>query len=72
MVNKTDALAVHGLNRLQQTGALPVVWILPAPLRDLRALTRQRRVLSAQRTRLKNRVTALRAKHGLVVAATDP
>jgi transposase len=72
MINKTDSLDVHGLNVLQQNATLPVVWIPPSSLRDLRELTRVRMVLSAQRTRLKNRVTALLAKHGLVVKASDP
>jgi len=72
MTNKTDALDVHGLNVLQQNGTLPTVWIPPAPLRDLRELTRVRMVLSGQRTRLKNRVSALLSKHGLVVQASDP
>jgi transposase len=64
LTNKTDALDVHGLNRLQRTGTLPTVWIPPAPLRDLRELTRTRLALSAQRTRLKNRLQATLAKYG--------
>lgn len=72
MINKTDKLDVHGLNRLQQNGTLPTVWIPPAPLRDLRELTRTRLVLVASRTRLKNRLNATLAKHGLSVDASDP
>lgn len=72
LINKTDKLDVHGLNRLQQNGTLPTVWIPPAPLRDLRELTRTRLVLVASRTRLKNRLTATLAKHGLVIDASDP
>jgi transposase len=72
LLNKTDKLDVHGLNRLQQTGTLPTVWIAPAPLRDLRELTRTRLVLVVSRTRLKNRLSATLAKHGLSVAASDP
>ena len=67
MINKTDKLDVHGLNRLQRNGTLPTVWIPPGPLRDLRELTRTRMVLSRQRTRLKNRLTSTLAKYGLVV-----
>jgi transposase len=49
------------------------VWIPPAELRDLRELTRVRMVLAAQRTRLKNRISATLAKYGLVVTdASDP
>src|SRR5512134_1118760 len=36
MINKTDKLDVHGLNRLQRAGTLPTVWIAPGKLRDLR------------------------------------
>jgi len=64
-INKTDRLDTHGMNRLQRTGTLPVVWIPPAPLRDLRELTRARVVLVAQRTRWKNRITATLAKWGV-------
>jgi transposase len=64
MINKTDRLDVHGLNRLQRNQTLPVVWIPPAELRDLRELTRTRLVLGAQRTRLKNRITATLSKYG--------
>ena len=67
MINKTDKLDVHGLNRLQRTGTLPEVWIAPGKLRDHRELTRTRMVLSQQRTQLKNRLTATLAKYGLRV-----
>jgi transposase len=73
LINKTDQLDVHGLNRLQRNGTLPTVWIPPAELRDLRELTRVRMVLAAQRTRLKNRISSTLAKYGLVVTdASDP
>lgn len=71
LINKTDKLDVHGLNRLQQNGTLPTVWIPPAELRDLRELTRTRLVLVASRTRLKNRLHATLAKHGLAIQASD-
>lgn len=67
MINKTDKLDVHGLNRLQRNGTLPTVWIPPGPLRDLRDLTRGRMALVAMRTRVKNRLTATLAKFGLRV-----
>jgi transposase len=67
MINKTDKLDVHGLNRLQQNGTLPTVWIAPGQLRDLRELTRTRMVLSQQRARLKNRLGATLDKYGLAV-----
>jgi transposase len=73
MINKTDKLDVHGLNRLQRNGTLPTVWIPPADLRDLRELTRVRMLLAGQRTRLKNRITATLSKYGLIVEGySDP
>src|SRR5712671_1535036 len=63
-INKTDKLDAQGLNRLQRNRTLPIVWIPPGPLRDLRELTRTRLVLVAQRTRLKNRLSATLAKWG--------
>ena len=72
-INKTDKLDAHGLNRLQRNGTLPTVWIPPAPLRELRELTRTRVVLVAQRTRWKNRITATLAKWGLPASVySDP
>jgi transposase len=72
-INKTDRLDTHGMNRLQRNGTLPVVWIPPGPLRDLRELTRTRVVLVAQRTRWKNRITATLAKWGVPPSAySDP
>jgi transposase len=64
MINKTDKLDARGLNRLQQTGTLPTVWIPPGELRDRRDLPRTRMVLVRQRTQLKNRVHATLAKYG--------
>lgn len=72
LINKTDRLDAHGLNTLQRNGTLPTVWIPPAPLRDLRELTRARVVLVRQRTRWKNRITATLAKYGLTSEASDP
>lgn len=67
MINKTDKLDAHGINRLQRNGTLPTVWIPPAELRDLRELTRTRMVLAQSRARLKNRLGATLAKYGLAV-----
>jgi transposase len=73
MINKTDRLDTHGLNRLQRNGTLPTVWIPPSELRDLRELTRTRLVLTQQRTRLKNRISATISKYGLPSGeASDP
>lgn len=73
MTNKTDRLDAQGLNRLQRNGTLPTVWIPPGRLRDLRELTRTRLVLTAQRTRLKNRLSATLAKWGTpATECSDP
>jgi transposase len=64
-INKTDRLDVRGLNRLQQAGTLPTVWIPPGELRDQRDLPRTRMVLVRQRTPLKNRIHATLAKYAL-------
>jgi len=64
-INKTDKLDVRGLNRLQQTGTLPTVWIPPAQLRDHRELPRTRMVFATARTRLKNRIHSVLDKYGL-------
>jgi transposase len=64
-INKTDRLDVRGLNRLQQAGTLPTVWIPPGELRDQRDLPRTRMVLVRQRTQLKNRIHGTLAKYAL-------
>ena len=71
MLNKTDRLDVRGLSRLQRTGALPVVWIPPGEVRDLRELPRTRMVLTRQRTQLKNRIQTTLAKHALAPRETS-
>jgi transposase len=73
LINKTDKLDVHGLNRLQRNQTLPTVWSPPAELRDVRELTRTRLMFGAQRTRLKNRLTATLTKHGKQLSGcSDP
>jgi transposase len=65
MINKTDKLDARGMNKLQQTGTLPTVWIPPLQLRDKRELPRTRMVFSRQRTQLKNRIHSILDKYGL-------
>jgi transposase len=65
MTNKTDKLDARGMNRLQQAGVLPTVWIPPKELRDQRELIRCRTSLVRLRTQMKNRVHANLAKYGL-------
>jgi transposase len=71
MINKTDKLDASGLNRLQQTGTLPTVWIPPMDIRDKRELPRTRMVFAHQRTRLKNRIHSVLGKYGLQYQFAD-
>src|SRR4030067_3089229 len=71
MINKTDKLDARGLNRLQQTGTLPTVWIPPLEIRDKRELPRTRMVFTHQRTKLKNRIHSAIDKYGLQNKFTD-
>lgn len=64
-VNKTDKLDARGLNRLQQVGTLPEVWIPSAEIRDKRELARTRMIFGRERTRLKNRIHSVFDKYGL-------
>ena len=64
-INKTDKLDARGLNRLQQAGTLPTVWIPPGEVRDNRELPRTRMVFANMRTRLKNRIHSVFDKYGL-------
>jgi transposase len=64
-INKTDKLDVRGLNKLQQTGTLPTVWIPPALVRGQRELPRTRMVFATARTRLRNRIHSVLDKYGL-------
>lgn len=66
-INKTDKLDARGLNRQQRMGTLPAVWIPEGDLRDKRELTRTRMMLSAERTRLKNRIHATLGKYALAL-----
>jgi len=66
-INKTDKLAVRGLNRLQRSGTLPTGGIALGAVRDARELPRTRMVLARQRTQLKNRIWATLQKYGLAV-----
>src|SRR5512136_1365478 len=73
LINKTDKLDVHGLNRLHRNGTLPTVWIPPRELRDQREITRGRMVMASHRTRLKNRIQSTLNKYGWAgTDASDP
>jgi transposase len=65
LTSTNDKLSAHGLNLLQRTHALPVVWIPSKELRDLRALTRTRMVFTRQGALIRNRFHAVLAKYCL-------
>jgi transposase len=64
-INKTDRLDARDLGVLLRNGTLPTVWVPPAPLRGPRELLRLRVTLANMRTRVRNRIHALLAKHGM-------
>jgi len=66
-INKTDKLDVHGMNLLQRNGTLPMVWIAPPEIRDLRDLPRTRMFFCQERARFKNRIQASLTKYALNV-----
>ena len=63
--NKNDKLDARGMNLLQRNGTLPVVWIPPKEIRDLRDLPRTRMVLTRERAQLKNRIHSTLAKYAI-------
>lgn len=71
LVSSNDKLSAHGLNTLQRTNALPVVWIPPQSLRDLRSLTRTRMVFSHDGAQLRNRFHSILAKYCLQLDDTS-
>jgi transposase len=62
---KTDAVDARMLAHLLRTDLLPESYIAPRELRDLRDLLRHRVALTRMRSSLKNRVSAILAKHGI-------
>lgn len=68
---KTDRIDARVLAQLARLNFLPIAYAAPATTRDLRVLTRHRSRLVAARTRAKNRIHALLARHNLVAAVTD-
>jgi transposase len=64
-VNKTDKLDAKGLATLLRNGTLPSVWIPPAKVRDQRELLRWRMTVTQIGVKLKNRIQATFANHGI-------
>lgn len=63
---KTDKLDATTLAQLPQGNLLPVAYIPPPPIRDLRELLRYWASLAVLRGLLKNKLQAVLLKHGLV------
>ena len=68
---KTDAVDARTLAHLLRADLLPETYIAPRELRDLRDLLRHRVALTRMRTALKNRVSAILAKHGIAAPYSD-
>src|ERR687887_404011 len=68
---KTDAVDARTLAHLLRTDLLPEAYIAPRGLRDLRDLLRHRVALTRMRSSLKNRVSAILAKHGIAAPYSD-
>jgi len=68
---KTDAADALFLAQLSASTMLPVVWVPPVPVRELRSLINHRQRLIAQRTRSYNRLHAVLLRHGLEAPAGE-
>ncbi|MFQ6105342.1 MAG: IS110 family transposase [Candidatus Glassbacteria bacterium] len=65
--NKNDKLDARGMNLFERNGTLPMVWIPPQEIRDLRDLPRTRMVLTRERTQLKNRIHSTLSKYAISI-----
>ncbi|HSH79168.1 MAG TPA: IS110 family transposase [Herpetosiphonaceae bacterium] len=63
---KTDRRDTLGLAELLVTNTVPVVWVPPPPVRELRSLIAHRRQLVQQRRAAKNRLRSLLQRHQIV------
>lgn len=68
---KHDKVDAKILAELLQTGYLPEAYLAPRETRDLRELFRGRSSLVNTRTKLKNRIHTILAKHGLISPVSD-
>jgi transposase len=69
---KTDAHDVMKLARLSAAGLIPLVWVPPLPVRELRALLAHRRRLVRTQTVLKNRLHSLLHRLQIAPPEGDP
>jgi len=68
---KSDHTDAEALLDLLERGRLPEAWISPPHVRELRELVRGRHKLVGDRTRYKNQVHGILAKHGLIPTVSD-
>jgi transposase len=68
---KTDPRDALTLARLLAAGMLPSVWVPPAEVRELRALSTHRSRLIKQRTQARNRLRSVLTRHNLVAPAGE-
>jgi transposase len=68
---KNDHTDAEALLDLLERGRLPEAWISPPHVRELRELVRARHKLVGDRTRYKNQIHAVLAKHCLFAPVTD-
>ncbi len=69
---KTDRRDTINLAKLLAANLIPVVWVPPIEVRELRGLLAHRRRLVQQRTQLRNRLRSLLHRHHLVPPTGDP
>jgi transposase len=69
---KTDKGDAYKLARLLLAQMVPEVWVLPEPVRELRALVAHRKRLISQRTQARNRLQAVLHRHNLVPPTAVP
>jgi transposase len=62
---KTDRIDVLSLARLLLAGVVPMVWVPPEHVRELRALTAHRRRLIRERTRTQNQLHSILHRHNI-------
>jgi len=68
---KNDTIDAWVLAHLLRTGFLPIAYLAPSSVRDNRMVLRHREALKRSRTRMKNRVHALLARHNIHIDLTD-
>ena len=68
---KTDKIDARTLAHLARTGYLPTAYAAPRAVRELRQLLRHRANLVGDRTRHKNRIHSILARHNLTPPVSD-